>query len=92
MGSVPGYTRRGVGTCPRCGKQCYRTRDEAKAAKRILFPGDKMHAYQCGVYWHFGHDDLWRDLTPDDLIWKPLPPLAVAQVHWMARLTIGVAA
>lgn len=79
--------RRGTGTCSRCGKVCYRDRAAAKHAKRAIHPGEKMHAYRCGTFWHYGHDDLWRELTPDDLIWKPMPARAIAQVVTMARIT-----
>lgn len=91
-GGVPAYDRRGLATCSRCGKVRYRSRDEAKAAKRVLHPSEKMHAYPCGEWWHFGHDDLWRELLPEDLVWRPLPPRARAQMHAMALLTIGAAA
>jgi len=93
MGSAtPTYTQRGVGRCPRCGKVRFLSRADAKTAKRILHPDDHMTAYMCGRYWHYGHNHRWRDLLPDDLIWTPLPRRAVAQMHQMARLTIGAPA
>lgn len=90
MGSA-GTSARGVGTCGRCGKQCYRSRRDARAAKRAIHPGDKMGTYLCGSVWHVGHSDQWRLVTPDDLIWRPLPEIARAQIHAMAH-PIGVAA
>lgn len=45
----------GQGTCETCGKKRYLTRKEARAARRMLYPGeDKMTAYNCGDYWHYG--------------------------------------
>lgn len=44
--------------CQRCGKWCYPSRTAAKAAARMLHPGDHMSAYWCpvdGRYAHFGH-------------------------------------
>lgn len=89
-GRTPAYNRRGTGTCWSCGKVCYRSRDEAKAAKRVLHPSEKMHAYRCGNNWHFGHDELWREFAHDDLIWHPLPDRARAQILAMARITFNV--
>lgn len=86
------FNRRGVGTCHRCGKQCYRSRAEARAARKALHPDEKMHAYQCGEVWHFGHDELWRELAPDDLLWTPLPERVRRQIHAMASGLIGAAA
>lgn len=43
--------------CAECGKQCYRTRDEAKRSARVNHPGVSMHAYECleptgQSWWH----------------------------------------
>jgi hypothetical protein len=38
--------------CPRCGKQCYRSRRGARAAGHLLYPARRMYAYRCGGYWH----------------------------------------
>jgi hypothetical protein len=89
-GRATATNRRGTGTCPRCGKVCYTTRADAKHAKRTIHPGEKMHAYQCGPVWHYGHDELWRELLPEDLIWEPMPTPALAQVLAMARITFDV--
>lgn len=41
--------------CKLCGKQCYRSRDEAKRATKIIHPGQVMHFYDCeespGIFW-----------------------------------------
>ena len=87
-----GARRDSVGTCKRCGKQCYPSRAEAKKARKAVHPGEKMNVYPCGAYWHYGHSEVWRDVTPDDLIWRPLPPVAITQIHAMARTAIGAAA
>lgn len=78
---------RGTGTCSYCGKVCYKSRADARSAKRSLHPGEKMHAYRCGFYWHFGHDELWREIMPEHLIWRPMPLPARAQVLALARAT-----
>lgn len=86
-GRNPAFNRRSVATCVRCGKGSYRTRDDARAAARIIHPTEKMHAYPCGLFWHFGHDELWREIPHDDLIWSPLPMTARRQMLAMARAT-----
>lgn len=47
---------RWVGFCPRCGKHRYLSRSDAKKACKALYPGDPMSTYQCGQYWHYGHN------------------------------------
>lgn len=42
-----------VGTCPLCGKQCYRSKASAKRAARVLYPGATRRTHKCGDYWHF---------------------------------------
>lgn len=41
--------------CGACGKQCYRTREEAKRSARVNHPGQAMHVYDCeespGIKW-----------------------------------------
>lgn len=46
------------GVCPdeTCGKVRYASRREARGAAHLLFPGDHLTAYQCGDFWHFGHE------------------------------------
>lgn len=49
-----------TGTCGPCGKFAYRTRRDAKAAMRALYPGGRggMNAYPCQAgtgMGHFGH-------------------------------------
>jgi len=43
--------------CPECGKWCFRTRDDAVAAVRLLHPGSQARYYKCkssGVtWWHY---------------------------------------
>ena len=43
--------------CSVCGKQgCFRSRKEARLARRRIHPGARMRAYQCtSGWWHFGH-------------------------------------
>lgn len=60
------------GTCADCGKRCYPTKADAKAAARQLVhrKGGRLSVYQCGSYWHFGHlpTQIRRgDATRDDL-------------------------
>lgn len=88
-GRTPAFNRRAVATCRHCPqrKGVYRTRAEARTAARIIHPTEKMHAYECNGYWHFGHDELWREIPHDDLIWKPLPDRARRQMLDMARAT-----
>lgn len=45
-----------MGQCPDCGKFRYVDRVSAKRAAKDLHPHDSMRAYQCGQYWHFGHN------------------------------------
>lgn len=48
-----------AGTCMGCGKMVYLTRKAAKAAARVLYPGDHLSEYACvtegGRGWHIGH-------------------------------------
>lgn len=85
MAGNPVRNRRGVITCRLCGKIGYKTREEARQARRAIHPAEKMHAYECGDLWHFGHDETWRNRLPDDLRWTPLPPGARAQMNAMAH-------
>lgn len=41
--------------CPDCGKLCYATRKAATAEARRVHPGERMNAYRCGNWWHYGH-------------------------------------
>lgn len=40
-----------------CGKKCYRSRKEAKAAAAILYPGQRMRFYTCAGYHHMTSSD-----------------------------------
>ena len=45
-----------VGLCPDCGKRCYPSKADAKAATRQLpHRKGRLSVYQCGPYWHYGH-------------------------------------
>lgn len=50
---------RGVGLCPRCRKQVYGSRAEARKAARAAHPGLRLQTYLCdgGPYWHNGKPD-----------------------------------
>jgi hypothetical protein len=39
--------------CQDCGKWCYKTRDVAESAVRMLHPGSTVHYYLCGQWWHY---------------------------------------
>ena len=44
-------------SCEACGKQCYRTRDEARQSAKVNHPGQVMHEYTCTepsgkAWWH----------------------------------------
>lgn len=84
-GGAVGRGARWTGTCWSCGKTSYTSRRLARTAARKVHPEEKMHAYPCkgSGYWHYGHDEMWRDLTPENLIWEPLPPLARRQINVM---------
>lgn len=41
--------------CTVCGKLVYATRKAAKAAARRAHPGERMNAYRCNGWWHYGH-------------------------------------
>lgn len=49
----PGPSPRGA--CPACGKLMFDSRKVAKAAARRAHPGERLNAYQCGDWWHYGH-------------------------------------
>lgn len=75
--------------CSVCGKQgCFRSRKEARAARRRIHPGERMRAYQCGSgYWHFGH-------LPDHIVipttgtrYDPLTPQALTGIALVAAAT-----
>jgi hypothetical protein len=40
------------GTCHDCGKVRYASRTKARHAGRVLYPGTRMRAYECGTWWH----------------------------------------
>ena len=46
-----------IARCATCGKRCYPTKADAKAAARQLprRKGGHLSVYPCGPYWHFGH-------------------------------------
>jgi hypothetical protein len=46
-----------MGTCPDCGKVRYRTRADARAARRQLSGDRPRRVYQCGDYWHLTSQD-----------------------------------
>lgn len=50
------------GPCAACGKHRFSTRRDAKNAARFLHPEDSMRAYQCGAFWHYGHNP--KQVTP----------------------------
>lgn len=80
-----GRGARWVGTCWSCGKTSYTSRHRARTAARKVHPSEKMHAYLCrgSGYYHYGHDELWRERASDDLLWMPLPDLARVQINRM---------
>jgi hypothetical protein len=45
--------------CPDCGKRCYASRKQARAAERDLRGRghylDRLSPYRCGDWWHLGH-------------------------------------
>lgn len=43
------------GRCPHCGKLRYDDRVTARRAAKNMYPSERMHAYRCGDYWHYGH-------------------------------------
>lgn len=49
-------TRHAGHYCTTCGKVCYLSRKAAKKVLKKKFHGEKMIAYQCGEYWHLGHE------------------------------------
>lgn len=60
-----------LGTCP-CGKQQYHSRKHARAAAKVIFPGDHQQAYECrevpGI-WHHGHLPSWLVAGEDRKVW-----------------------
>lgn len=42
------------GDCPRCGKQRYKTRRQARHVRRTRYPGERLSAYRCMGWWHLG--------------------------------------
>ncbi|MCC9154852.1 hypothetical protein LZP81_31080 [Streptomyces parvulus] len=42
-----------VGTCPKDGKACFLSRQDARRAARGMFPGQHHRAFKCGDRWHF---------------------------------------
>lgn len=67
-----------AGTCPTCGKLRWLTRADAKrVSRRIKGRKGRLHAYQCGEYWHVGHppSSLVRGvITREDVRAAPRPP------------------
>lgn len=62
-----------IGTCPRCGKQLFKTRKAAKKAMHAIHQGAHgLSVYGCGDGYHYGHlapqvkkgDVDRRDLRP----------------------------
>lgn len=43
-------------TCDTCGKRAYRTKDDAKRARK-LHHEPRLGFYRCGDYYHIGHKD-----------------------------------
>jgi hypothetical protein len=88
---------RHVGSCPDqdCGKLRYLSRKDARAAARLVDPGDRMSPYPCGSYWHFGHLKaavLRGDATRDGQTNKPAvrpSPVGAAQMRAMWEGTTG---
>ena len=58
-----------LAACPGCGKQAFTSRKVARRAAPILYPGQRMRAYQCGEtpgWWHLtsrpaAKAAYWRD-------------------------------
>lgn len=55
-----------LGTCPDCGKQCYKSREQARRAARVIFPGRQTREYPCGEWWHVttqsaARTTAWKD-------------------------------
>ena len=44
-------------TCPVCGKRGYNSKQEAKGAAKLLYPGSRMRVYECGTLWHMTSQD-----------------------------------
>ncbi|QOR55345.1 MAG: hypothetical protein SHS37scaffold537_43 [Phage 68_12] len=44
-----------IGTCPRCGKQAFKTRKAAKRAMRAIHQDRRLSVYPCGDVYHYGH-------------------------------------
>jgi hypothetical protein len=51
------YLARYAPECADCGKKCYPSRKMARAVARILFPGQRMRAYECGGAFHVTSQD-----------------------------------
>lgn len=49
------YSQAPVCVCPRCGKNCFVRRKDAKKWSRGRLPGQNWSVYRCGEYWHYGH-------------------------------------
>ena len=56
-GSKGRWLKRAAFTCAACGKRGYASRDQAEKAARLLHPGERMRAYQCGPLWHLTSQD-----------------------------------
>ena len=41
--------------CTVCGKLVFPSRKAAKTAARRAHPGERMNAYRCNGWWHYGH-------------------------------------
>jgi len=51
------YYARYAPECAACGKKCYPSRKMARAVARVLFPGRRMRAYECGGEFHVTSQD-----------------------------------
>lgn len=54
-GAGPDRFNASLGTCEVCGKRCYESRRAARRAAHAIFPTQKVSAYRCGNFYHFGH-------------------------------------
>ncbi len=58
----PAGRRQPVTTCPECGKKAFTSKENAKAAATVLYPGRKMRTYNCHgtSWWHMTSQDAAR--------------------------------
>lgn len=45
---------RHFGYCKECGRIRYASKRMAKVAARQMHPGQRLRAFACGDYWHYG--------------------------------------